>query len=86
MNFTGANIVSPVLSMLSVKSRNVLFEPEVQCICKGGGRHLRGAKATTVYLEPIRNALQKPVEGLPALPVFSAKNLSQHKKTDGEGD
>jgi len=77
--------MSPVLSVLSVKSRNVLFEAKVRCICKGGGRHLRGAKATTAYLEPIRNALQKPVGGLSVLPVFSAKNLSQNKKTDEEG-
>jgi hypothetical protein len=28
--------------------------------------------------------MQKPIEGLSVLPVFSAKKLSQHKKTEGK--
>ena len=84
MKFTGVNIASPILSVLSVKSRNVLFETEGQCICKGGGRHLREERDKTAYLEPIRNALQKPVEDLPLLRLFSAKTLGQHKKRGKE--
>jgi len=29
--------------------------------------------------------MQKPIEGLPALSIFSAKKKSQHKKTEGKG-
>ncbi len=74
-----------VLSVLNVKSRNVLFEPEVQGICKGDRRYLEGANAKTAYLEPNNKLLQKPIEGLSALPVFSAKNTRSTQKDRGKG-
>ena len=68
-----------------MKRKKMAFETEVQCVCKGGGMHLRGAKATTAYLEPNSNSMQKPVGGLPVLPVFSAKNLSNTKRQRERG-
>ena len=61
----------------------------IQCIYKGGGRRLTQAIAATsarikpAYLEPNRNTIQKPVEGLPVLPVFSAKKHIE--KAEGKG-
>jgi hypothetical protein len=51
-----------------------------QCICKGGGLRLTAANVeTSPYLEPNRNRMQKPIEGLSVLKLFTAKNQSAYK-------
>jgi len=51
--------------------------PKVQSIYKGGDSllaHTKKANITsTAYLEPNRNTMQKPIEGLPVMAVLSTK-------------
>ena len=64
-------------------------EPELQCIYEGWDSRLRSVEetipaivekpATSPLFEPNRNAMQKPVEGLPVLALFSTK------KQEGKG-
>jgi hypothetical protein len=41
---------------------------------KSGQNHVKNREAARTYLEPIRNGMQKPIEGLLANAGFSASN------------
>ena len=61
------------------KAEALKVESAIQRIYKGGDRRLTQAR-TAAYLEPNRNTMQKPIEGLPVLKPFHSKNNRCHTK------